>query len=364
MQTDWTRQSLTVEGELITKDRVKSMLDAETGALPQYMSDLYAFLDEWFDERDYVTVQTSGSTGVPKTMHVSKEKMMGSAAITCRHLGLKAGDTALLCMNLRYIGAKMMVVRAILWGMNLIVREVSGHPFAGLGLKINFAAVVPMQMYNSFSTSEEVENLSSTDIVIIGGGAISAELLSMVKDLPCKIYSTYGMTETLSHIALRKLNGSDASDFYYPLGGVGLSVSGEGTLDIHAPVVCDEVVRTNDIVEMNADGGFVVLGRKDNVINSGGIKISPEKVESMLSAVVDCPVVITSVPDRKFGESVVCMLQENSPLSEDIKVRINDALPAYYRPKHFVSVEKIPLTENGKIARLECRELARKILGC
>lgn len=364
MQTDWTRQSLIVEGTRITPDKVKNVVERGLDALPQHMADLYAFLDEWFDVRDYVVVQTSGSTGVPKKMHVSKEKMMGSASITCRHLGLKEGDTALLCMNLRYIGAKMMVVRAILWEMNLIVREASGHPFVGVDMKINFAAVVPMQMYNSFSTADEVCKLNSTDIIIIGGGAISADLLSMAKNLSCRIYSTYGMTETLSHIALRKLNGYDASDYYYPLGGVGLSVSENGTLDIHAPVVCDETVRTNDIVEMNADGGFVVLGRKDNVINSGGIKISPEKVEGLLSPVVGCPVVVTSVPDVKFGESVVLILQRQSPLSEEDIARINNALPAYYCPKHFVSVDAIPLTENGKVARQACRELARRMLGC
>ena len=164
-----------------------------------------SFLEEWNNGLPYVEVKTSGSTGVPKRMRVEKCRMMNSARVTCDFLGLKAGDNALLCMSTDYIAGKMMVVRAIERGLQLITVEPSGHPLAGqkgLAPSIDFAAMVPLQVYNSLQVPEERERLRNIRHLIIGGGAIDEGLQAALKDFPNAVWSTYGMTETLSHIAL------------------------------------------------------------------------------------------------------------------------------------------------------------------
>ena len=197
---------------------------------------------------------------------------MQSARLTCEFLGLRQGDSVLLCMPLQYIAGKMVVVRALVAGLNLVIRTPSGHPMADVDIPLRFAAMVPLQVYNTLQVSAEKEKLCRTDILIIGGGAIDAGLEAEIRQLPVKVYSTYGMTETLSHIALRQLNGPDASMLYRPFPSVRLSLSSEHTLVIDAPLVCDTTLVTNDVAEIYPDGSFSILGRKDNTINTGGIK--------------------------------------------------------------------------------------------
>lgn len=222
---DISRQTITVEGKTYHREEILSIPDRE----------LKEFLEEWFNEKEFVEVQTSGSTGTPKRIKAGKKEMMNSASMTCNYLELKQGDTALLCMSLKYIGAKMMVVRALVAGLNLLVREASGHPLENISVPIDFAAMVPLQVYNSLQTKEEKEKLKQIRNLIIGGGSIHKTVEEGIRDFPYAVYSTYGMTETLSHIALRKLNGPDASGFYTPFKGISLSVTEEGTLVIHAP---------------------------------------------------------------------------------------------------------------------------------
>ena len=257
-------------------------------------------------------VKTSGSTGVPKRMRVEKCRMMNSARITCDFLGLKAGDTALLCMSTDYIAGKMMVVRAIERGLQLITVEPSGHPLAGqkgLAPSIDFAAMVPLQVYNSLQVPEERERLRNIRHLIIGGGAIDEGLQAALKDFPNAVWSTYGMTETLSHIALRRLNGVGATDWYTPFEGVTLSQTEDGCLVIDAPAVHDGKLVTNDIAALRTDGSFRILGRKDNVICSGGIKIQMEEVERLLRPHLTIPYIITRAKDERLGEMVVLLME-------------------------------------------------------
>ena len=243
--------------------------------------DLQAFLAEWHDPSPFLEVQTSGSTGTPKRMRVRKDRMLNSARLTCDYLGLKKGDKALLCMPLRYIAGKMMVVRSLYAGLDLEVREPSGHPLADWGdTPLRFAAMIPLQVYNTLRVPEERKRLEQTDILIIGGGAIDAALEQEIRQMPNTVYSTYGMTETLSHVALRRLNGPEASPYYHPFSSVTLSLSPDNTLVIDAPLVCDERLVTNDVARLLPDGSFAIIGRKDNIINSGGIKIQIEEVEA------------------------------------------------------------------------------------
>ena len=319
---------------------------------------LEEFLAEWHDESPYVRVQTSGSTGAPKPMLVEKRRMLASARITCDFLGLKPGDTALLCMSLDYIAGKMMVVRSIERGLKLITIAPSGHPLASsnpspLTPHLLFAAMVPMQVYNTLQVPEEKERLKQIRHLIIGGGAIDEAMEAELRHFPNAVWSTYGMTETLSHIALRRLNGPEASEWYTPFPSVTISQNADGCLVIDAPEVCSEPLITNDIVEVDA-GRFRILGRKDNVICSGGIKIQIEEVERQLKPHLSAPYLITKRPDEKFGE-VAVLLTEGS--IEDARQVCERVLPKYHQPKDYLHVAQIPLTETGKPARKKAESL-------
>lgn len=195
--------------------------------------------------------------------------------------------------------------------------------------------MVPLQVYNTLQVPEEKERLKQTDILIIGGGAVDEALETEIKYLPTAVYSTYGMTETLSHIALRRLNGASASEHYYPFPSVKLSLSVENTLVIDAPLVCDEILQTNDIARIYPDGSFMILGRKDNVINSGGIKIQAEEMEKLLRPFIPASFVITSVPDQRLGQAVTLLIVGQLDTRE-LENKLQTTLEPYYRPKHIL----------------------------
>ena len=330
-----------------------------------------AFIDEWNNDSAYVEVKTSGSTGEPKRMLVEKRRMLNSARITCDFLGLKPGDTALLCMSTDYIAGKMMVVRSIERGLKLIEVEPCGHPldikhltlnikhsqFSIFNFQFGFAAMVPMQVYNSLQVPEEKERLMAIRHLIIGGGAIDEAMEAELRTFPHAVWSTYGMTETLSHIALRRISGPEASEWYMPFPTVKLSTTDEGCLVIDAPEVCAQTLTTNDIVELKSDGRFRIRGRKDNVICSGGIKIQIEEVEQILKKYMRVPYIISKRKDEKFGEIVVLLTEGDTAEAQTICEQV---LPKYHQPKVYLHVNQIPLTETGKPARKRAEELAKK----
>ena len=288
---------------------------------------LEEFLEEWNNPSLYVHVQTSGSTGAPKP------------------------------------AGKMMVVRSIERGLKLITVPPSGHPLSPLSTlhsPLDFAAMVPMQVYNSLQVPEECERLKQIRHLIIGGGAIDDALAAALKTFPNHVWSTYGMTETLSHIALRRLNGPDASEYYTPFPSVKISLNEEGCLVIDAPLVCPERLVTNDIADLSLGPGpsdrFRILGRKDNVICSGGIKIQIEMVERQLRPHLQAPFLITKRPDAKFGEAVVLLTEGTVDEARAVCERI---LPKYHHPRVYLHVDQIPLTETGKPARQQAEQLAR-----
>ena len=341
------------------------------------------FLSEWNNDSDRVLVHTSGSTGKPKPMMVEKKRMLNSARITCDFLGLKPGDSALLCMSLDYIAGKMVVVRSIERHLHLISVSPSGHPLKDINLKdangkyvngeITFAAMVPMQVYNTLQVPEERERLTHVRHLIIGGGAIDASLEKELRSLPgnIAIWSTYGMTETLSHIALRRINGAEASEWYQPFDSVKISQADEGCLVIEAPLVCAETLVTNDIVEIESyiynkveKLRFRIKGRKDNVICSGGIKIQIEEVEALLKPHLEKPFMIAKKKDGKFGEIAVLLTEDEdmkkieatvrrllSGKSDDSNKSSESKSHKYWIPREFRYVDHLPLTETGKPKR-------------
>lgn len=357
---DRQQQRLLLEGKEYAPEDIFRLVAEGAGNCPPALWDLYLFLNEWFDASPVITVHTSGSTGVPKELVVRKDRMMQSARLTCEFLNLQAGDTALLCMNLHYIGAMMMVVRSLVAGLNLVVRPASGHPLSDVEVPLKFAAMVPLQVYNTLRVPAERKRLEHTDILIIGGGAVDDSLEAELKTIPIAAYSTYGMTETLSHIALRRLNGEAASKCYYPFPSVELSLSAENTLIVKAPLICDDVLQTNDIACLCSDGGFTIAGRKDNVINSGGIKIQAEEMENRLQPFIPVPFAVTAVPDPCLGQALTLLIA-GKPDIKELENKLQAVLETYYRPKHIFITELIPQTENGKIDRTGCRILAQQM---
>lgn len=326
---------------------------------------LEEFLEEWNNASDKVLVHTSGSTGKPKPMWVEKQKMLNSARITCDFLRLKSGDSFLLCMPLDYIAGKMVVVRTIERHLKLINVKPCGHPLASLQQDCTAAAMVPLQVYNSLQVPEEREKLMRIRHLIIGGGAIDEKMANALKAFPNYVWSTYAMTETLSHIALRRLNGEEASDWYTPFDSVKVSLASDGCLVIDAPLVHDGILKTNDIAEIRdvEIGGktvrqFRIRGRKDNVIDSGGIKIQIEEVESALKPFLKVHFAITKAKDEKFGEIVV-LVSEATDMSEIQELCVN-ALPKYWQPRRYIHVDKLPMTETAKPARRQIELLASR----
>ena len=322
------------------------------------------FLAQWNDTSDVIEVHTSGSTGKPKRLLVEKRRMVNSARITCDFLGLKEGDSALLCMPLDYIAGKMVVVRSLVSHLHLISVTPSSHPLKDVTQPIDFAAMVPLQVYSSLQEPAERERLMSIRHLIIGGGAIDDSLESQLQQFPNAVWSTYGMTETLSHIALRRISGENSSLWYSPLDGVDVSLSSDSCLEIYAPQVNPEKLHTNDIAELRTlpDGSkeFRILGRKDNVIDSGGIKIQAEEVERLLRPHLSCGFMITKVSDARLGEAVTILIE-----SDDAYLALSickHVLPKHWVPRHVLPISHIPLTETGKPARAEAEALAKKLL--
>lgn len=332
------------------------------------------FLQEWNSPSETLLVHTSGSTGKPKPMWVEKQRMLNSAHITCDFLGLRPGDSALLCMSLDYIAGKMMVVRSIERKLRLFSVKPSGHPLSDESLTkmvemdFDFVAMVPMQVYNTLQVPQERERLSRIKHLIIGGGAIDDALADELRSLPGAVWSTYGMTETLSHIALRRLNGEEASEWYQPFDSVGVSLNSDGCLVIDAPLVCSEPLVTNDIAEIkqqetsshSSDASsslktssphvlFRIKGRKDNVICSGGIKIQIEEVENLLRQHLDAPFLLAKKKDEKFGEIAV-LVTESSDL-EGVEAICRQVLPKYWVPRQYLHFDQLPMTETGKPKR-------------
>lgn len=348
---NFDRTSLSLEG-----DRMWAMPEKER----IFRNQLTEFKNEWEDSSSCMTVHTSGSTGKPKPIEVEKRRMAASAVTTCRFLGLYQGDRALLCLPLDYIAGKMMAVRAFVCGLRLFPVSPTSRPLRHFGFSPEFVAMTPMQVFETIKHPAECALLRGVKNLIIGGGAIGESLENKLRDFPNSVWSTYGMTETLSHIALRKINGDDRSMAYIPVSGVSVSLSSDGRLIINAPHVHDGELLTNDLATLNADGSFKITGRIDNVISSGGIKLQLEELEKrlMLQEFKFC---LTSVPDEKFGNALTLLFE--SPITEqEARNSCTRQLNSIERPKHYIKVVAIPRTRNGKIARKEAASLAFEML--
>ena len=298
------------------------------------------FLLDWFDSKSHIEMETSGTTGAPKTISVSKQAMVDSALATGDFFELEPGNKALQCLPVKYVAGKMMLVRAMILGLDLEFVAPSSHPLDNNEINFDFVAMVPLQAQNSIAELKKVKKM------IVGGAAVNKTLEKQLLKLPTQVYETYGMTETITHIAARKLGEKAFTVLPY----VTISYDDRNCLVIHAPRISPEVILTNDIVELVNENQFIFLGRMDNVINSGGIKLIPEQIEEKLASKIHQRFFIASKPDNELGEKVVLVIEGDK---QDLDDSLYESLDKYEKPKELLFIPKFKETASGKIMRKE-----------
>lgn len=302
--------------------------------------DLGVFLLDWLDDKETIELTTSGTTGVPKVITIKKQSMVHSAIATGNFFNLHPQDKALLCLPARYIAGKMMIVRAMMLGLELDIMVPSSHLDDLLPHKAyDFVAIVPLQAENS------LDKLHQFKKIIIGGAKVSDDLASKLKNIKSDIYETYGMTETITHIAAKKIGEA----YFNVLEHVSISNDERNCLVIDAQSVSDEKVITNDIVEILNEKQFKWIGRYDNVINSGGIKLFPEQIEAKLASKIGNRFFITSLPDDVLGSKVVLIIEGSEQV---IDTTIFNSLDKFEKPKEILFVSEFFETETKKINRI------------
>jgi len=313
---------------------------------------LAVFLEEWCNDNSFIDLQTSGSTGQPKLIRVEKSAMLASAERTIRFLKLHSGDTALLCLSAKYIAGKMMVGRAMFGGLKLLQGTVNSNPLCGIEGKIDFAAMVPLQVASI--VNEHSKMLMKVDKLIIGGGALDQALACQLDTMGVQAWETYGMTETVSHIALRKVSQTESPFLLLPEMEIGIDK--RHCLVIQPSSVNMDQLVTNDVVELVAKDAFLLKGRIDSVVNTGGIKVFPEEVERKLKEWIKPAFVISSRPDYKLGQRLVLVI-EGVDDGADNWESIFSVLQPFERPKEVHFIQSFPMTETGKVQRLKIQQL-------
>jgi O-succinylbenzoic acid--CoA ligase len=298
------------------------------------------FLLDWFDNNHYIDLQTSGTTGVPKVIRIDKQKMVNSALATGEFFELSPGDKVLYCLPTKYIAGKMMLVRSFVLGLEVDLVPPSAHPLAKNEKKYDFVAMVPLQVQNSLAGLINIRKM------IVGGAQMSKSLEKSLLKVKTKVYETYGMTETITHIAAKKI-GEKA---FSVLPNIQISQNENNCLIINAPKISEEPIVTNDLVALLNDSQFVFLGRSDNVVNSGGIKLIPEQIEGKLSNEISSRFFVGGIPDPVLGDKLILVVEgENQILDESVF----SGLDKYEKPKEVFYVSKFIETENGKLKRKE-----------
>lgn len=334
-----------------------------------YFRKAYDFLKLWQGGQDVFTLQTSGSTGTPKLITVNRKQLSSSAAMTGKMLGLGEGTKALVCLNVDYVAGLMMLVRGMELGWELAIVEPSSNPLAGFDKNhhFDFIAMVPAQLATCLEDEKTLEKINKTGKILLGGAPISVSMLREIELLKCEVYQSYGMTETVSHVALRKLNGIISDDAYQFLPGVSFGLDTRGCLYVSGPMSNNEKIQTNDLVEITSDHTFRWLGRADNIINSGGVKIVLDKIDGIVAEVlydqdqnVECFSWYEN--DEKLGQKLILIVAslsgdlDESTLLSEIRKRVS----AYETPKHVYFVPQFAKTPTDKIDKRVTAELLFK----
>jgi O-succinylbenzoic acid--CoA ligase len=319
---------------------------------------IFNFLQNWFDEKDFIEVKTSGSTGKPKNIFLKKQYMVNSALATGEFFNLFENTKALLCLSVNYIAGKIMLVRALTLGWNLDFVEPISNPLKNNTKKYDFTAMVPMQLENS------IANLSKIKKIIVGGAPVSNQLLKQLQNINIEVFATYGMTETITHIAVKKLNNFEnvissavEKDFYSTLPNIKISKDDRNCLVIDAPNITNQKIITNDIVEIKSSIKFKWIGRFDTVINSGGIKLYPEEIENKLSQCIKNEFFVAGIKDEKLGEKLILVIESlDQNISKDLifkQINSLKSLSKYQIPKEIYFIDQLVKTPTDKINRKE-----------
>lgn len=308
-----------------------------------YEKQLGNFLLDWLDNKDYIEVKTSGSTGEPKVIRHSKQAMVNSAIATGDFFNLNPRDKALSCLPCSFIAGKMMVVRAIMLGLELDVITPSLTPYFNPRKVYDFCAMIPLQMQNSL---DRIDNIK---VLLVGGASVNDSLIEKIQDSKSHVYESFGMTETVTHFALRKLNHTNGNTpNFKTLPKVTVSVDDRNCLVVHVPYIQDEPIITNDVVNLISDTGFQWLGRYDNIINSAGLKIHPEQLEAKLNNKLTQRFIITSEADEVYQDKIVLLVEGEET---NIKDSVFSELESYEKPKHIYFIPSFTETKTGKIHR-------------
>jgi len=304
------------------------------------------FIEEWLNENNHIIVHTSGSTGTPKPIKLSKKAMILSAERTLNFLNIKKGETALLALPVRYIAGKMMIVRAIVGKLKLVA--VDPHLNIDIpDLQIDFAAFIPMQMQNLI---EENFNFSQIKKIIIGGAAINGFLMDKIKHLSTPIFVTYGMTETITHIALKQISGENASPCYHCLDNIKIGLYQGQKLWIKTPYF-PQIIYTNDWVEIIDEKQFKWLGRADNIVNSGGLKINIEELERFINTVLKKNFFLAGLADKDLGEKLILFIEGEKNPNEHEKLwkLVTSKIPKAKLPKEIIYLKQFNYTATLKM---------------
>jgi len=307
-----------------------------------------AFVDEWNSSTASIIVNTSGSTGTPKKTEILKSHMLISAKKTLGYFDLKPGDTTLLCLSPETIAGKMMIVRSIVGDMNLVVSDVNSTPLKNCHHHLDFIALVPLQIEELLKT--DAEKLKSIQTILIGGGPIHASLSTKLREQNIQAFHSYGMTETISHVAIRKV-GIEETETFEALNGIEFSQE-NGQLHVHYPEIGYSTLATNDLVELIDNHHFKFIGRADFIVNSGGIKINPETVEELLSTHIKTAFFVSGIPDEQLGQRLILLI-EGTITQAPTLFELKSLLPKFHNPKEVYFLPNFIRTESGKINRLE-----------
>jgi O-succinylbenzoic acid--CoA ligase len=352
----WTAQQLV---------QVQDFSDIEEVYVPAFI-----FCRAWLQGQKHFVLATSGSTGIPKSIELTREQMEASAKQTLQALQLDSGYKALLCLNTAYIAGIMMLVRGLVAGhAHLLLVPPSARPFADVPEEFqpDFVAMVPLQVQKTLAegTPQELEKMRKLKALLIGGAPLDATTEQYLRQWPAPVWASYGMTETVSHIALRAISGPEASGVFRTLSGIELNTRENGCLSIKGAVTRHEWVHTNDVVTLHTPNTFTWQGRADFVINSGGVKIFPESIERTieaagLTALTGRSILISSRKNSQLGEEAVLVIEGEAftPLLEaKLMADLKTLLPPYQAPRHILYLENFPRGATAKIDRMRLKEL-------
>lgn len=335
-------------------------VDISTLSFSEYLQKTIAFCKEWLSGKETFVVNTSGSTGTPKPIKISRTQMLESVRLTQLAFGLKGGEKALVCLHTDYIAGKMMLVRGIELGWQMLLQEPSSNPLENITEPFDFVALVPLQLQTILEkTPDKIALLNQFKTIILGGAGISASLETLIESLQVPVYHTYAMTETITHIATRLLNTPQKQPYFKVIEGVKIRLDERGCLCITSPTTNFEEITTNDVAEIIDNQYFKIIGRVDNIINSGGIKIQPENIEQELEKVweklkLDQRFFCTSTPDETFGQILVLCIEGNALDKEKETLIVKELsllVNKYHLPKKILYKKTFDETQTGKIKR-------------